>query len=174
MPRWRASIRADLPRTLTLSADLFKPSFGDLIPVRHDVACNVDASETMDAAGQLGADAAVPGGAGRAADWGAGHGPAGSAAGCANADAAGTRGAEASGADPRRATFPEHAATGRHAGRPRHRTCSLGHRDCAATSAAGSAAAGSRQPFTCARARGASAGSRATHGLTVHFGRSGR
>src|SRR6516165_10349422 len=74
LTRWRASTHAGLPRALTLSADPFKPAFGIFIPC-NEVACNVDASETMDAAGQRGADVAVPGGSGRAADWGTGHVP---------------------------------------------------------------------------------------------------
>jgi hypothetical protein len=67
LTRWRASTHEGLPRTLTLSADPFKPAFGISIPC-NEVACNVDPSETMDTAGQLGADAAVPCGDGCSAD----------------------------------------------------------------------------------------------------------
>ena len=131
----------------------------------------------MDAAGQLGADVAVPGGSGRAANRGADHDPVRSAAGYrANAGAADPRAASSRAADPRRATSAEHPTTANHARRPQNRACSHRHRDSAATGARAAcpAAAGSRQPFTCARARGASAGSPATHGLAAHAGGSGR
>jgi hypothetical protein len=156
LTRWRASIHAGLPRTLTLSADPLKPAFGISIPC-NEVACNVDTSETMDAAGQLGADAAVPSGSGRFADRGAGHDPAGSATGSsANACGADTRAASSRAAGPLRAISSEQS--GKHAGRSRHRACSLRYRDPtpnAATGAASSGATTTNQSIPCTRTPGA-------------------
>jgi hypothetical protein len=126
-----------------------------------NIACNVDASETIPAARQLGVDAAVSGGGGNAAAVGycpGNHAGARSSDCSANACAANARAG-----DPRTATFPRHAS--------RHHAYSPHHRD-PATGVTSSAATGTGQPCpsptgTC----GASANSPATHGVTVHSGR---
>jgi hypothetical protein len=96
-----------------------------------NIACNVDASETIDAARQLGVDAAVSGGGGNAAAVGycpGDHGTARTSADCA---------ANACAGDPRTATFPRHTS--------RHHAYSPHHRD-PATGATNSAATGTGRP----------------------------
>jgi hypothetical protein len=159
-PRLLANTHAALPRTLPLPPDPFEGCFrigsaGRCRRTRKSVAashwpimrasrsescvsvvvCNVDASEAIDAARQLGADAAVPGGRGNVADAGYGpgnHAAARTSAGCSRNASVANAGA----GGPRAATSSERCATANHAGCSRHDDRSHNHGDGAAQAAA--------------------------------------
>jgi hypothetical protein len=148
--RLPASIRADLPRTLT-SADWFQPCFRDPFPVQR-VACNVDASKTIHSPGQLGADAGLPC---------AGGSCAGARAYAANLNSAASSGssfANAADADtacaaPSTTISFNHSGAGRRAGCSSHCAGSHRHRDPAsdaiARAASSGVAAAGNQSFAC-------------------------